>query len=193
MQEAFRGVLVCQAPGNPSLPRKARGSRGQETVEGHGSLNVVVEKIDHWEQENPASNGREVMHDFRLPGSRTWRRMGEYSTETRLFTEMAHTFDTHDGSLSEGGALAVVVGDFHETPHWTRDDKHFPHPMRPSEARLRLARPPLARRGGAPHGRSAGGGSDPQFLAADTPRGRGRLFMPLFISCPCPWGSLPPP
>ena len=38
-----------------------------------------------------------------------------------------------------------------------------------------------------------GGGTDPRILAADAPRGRGRLFRPLFILFPCPWGSLPPP
>ena len=45
MQEAFRGVLACQEPGNPSLPGKARGFRGQETVEGHGGFDAVMEKV----------------------------------------------------------------------------------------------------------------------------------------------------
>ena len=45
MQEAFRGVLACQAPGNGSLPGKARGFRGQDTVERHGGFDVVMEKI----------------------------------------------------------------------------------------------------------------------------------------------------
>ena len=49
--------------------------------------------------------------------------------------------------------LAVVVGDFPETPHQTRDNTDFPHPLRISEARLRLACPPLARLNGAPHER----------------------------------------
>ena len=61
-------------------------------------------------------HGREMTNDFHLWGSRRWRRMGEYSTETRLFTEMVHTFDNYNASLSEGGAFSVVVGDFHETP-----------------------------------------------------------------------------
>ena len=81
MQEAFRGVLACQVPGSGSLPGKARGFRGRKTVEGHGSLNVVMEKIDHWEQKTRASNGREMIDDFCLWGSRTWRRRGGHLTK----------------------------------------------------------------------------------------------------------------
>ena len=47
-------------------PGKARGFRGQDTVEGHGGFDVVMEKIVQREQENPASNGREMIDDFRL-------------------------------------------------------------------------------------------------------------------------------
>ena len=35
-----------------------------------------MEKIVQWEQENPAANGCRMIDDFRLRGSRTWRRMG---------------------------------------------------------------------------------------------------------------------
>ncbi len=82
---------------------------------------------------------------------------------------------THNASLSEGGALAVVVGDFPETPYRTRDNTDFPPPLRTSEARRRLARPPPARRNGAPHERGAGGESDPTLFAAGAPRGRARV------------------
>ena len=81
MQAAFRGVLVCQGVRKSSLPGKARGFRGQDTVERHDGLDVVMEKIVQWEQENPASNGREMIDDFRLRGSRTWRRMGGHLTK----------------------------------------------------------------------------------------------------------------
>ena len=76
MQEAFRVALVCQGPGNPSLPRIARGFSGQDTVERHGGFDAFMEKVVQRERENPASNGREMIDDFRLPGSRTWRRKG---------------------------------------------------------------------------------------------------------------------
>ena len=76
---------------------------------------------------------------------------------------MGHFSRTHNATLSEGRALAVVVGDFPETPHQTRKDKHFPGPLRRGDARLRLACPPHARRVGAPHGRGEGGESDPWF------------------------------
>ena len=135
VQEAFRGVLACQGPGNPSLPGKAQGFRGQDSVEGHGGFDVVMEKVVQWEQENPASNGREMIDDFRLAGSRTWRRMGEYSTETRLFMWMVHALDNNNASPSEGGALAVVVEEFPEALHQTRHNTDFPRLMQPSEAR----------------------------------------------------------
>ena len=69
-----------------SLPGKARGFRGQETVERHGGFDVVREKVVQWEQENPASNGRERIDNFRLPGSRTWRRRGGHLTNGRRRT-----------------------------------------------------------------------------------------------------------
>ena len=68
---------------------------GQDTVECHAGLDVVMEKIVQREQETPTSNGRDMIDDFRLRGSRTWRRRGEYATETRLFTWMVHAFDNH--------------------------------------------------------------------------------------------------
>ena len=46
-------------------PGKAQGFRGRDTVERRGGLHVVMEKIDSWEQEHPASNGREMIDDFR--------------------------------------------------------------------------------------------------------------------------------
>ena len=58
-----------------------------------------------------------------------------------MFTQPFHDFDTYNAFLSEGGALAVVEGDFHETSHRTRDNTDFPRPLRNSEARLCLAVP----------------------------------------------------
>ena len=37
----------------------------------HDRVNAVVEKILQWKQDTPASNGREMIDDFRLWGSRT--------------------------------------------------------------------------------------------------------------------------
>ena len=59
MQEACRGALLCQRVRKSSLPGKARGFRVQEdTVERHANLDVVMEMIVQWEQENPASPDR---------------------------------------------------------------------------------------------------------------------------------------
>ena len=83
-----------------------------------------------------------------------------------------------------GRSLAVVVGDFPETLHQTRDNTDFPRPLRKSEASLRLACTPLARRNGAPHERGAGGESDPRFFAAGAPRGRARVAAKVAALCP---------
>ena len=77
---------------------------------GHGP--VPRSRGDESEQETGSPNDRGMIDDFRIWGSRRCRRMGEYSTETRLFTWMVHTLDNHNASLSEGGALAAVVRDF---------------------------------------------------------------------------------
>ena len=54
---------------------------------------------------------------------------------------MVHFANNHNAFLSEGGALAVLVGDFPEKAQRTRNDKHFPRPLRQNEARLRMACP----------------------------------------------------
>ena len=51
--------------------RQAIADADSETVARHGGLDVVMEKIVQREQENPASNGREMIDDFRL-----WRSLG---------------------------------------------------------------------------------------------------------------------
>ena len=101
---------------------------------------------------------------------------------------MVHAFDNHNAALSEVGALPIVVRDFPETPHQARNNKHFPRPMRKSDARLRLVCPPLARRAGAPHERGAGGGSDPPFWPAGAAREGGKVDMPLATFSPLSGG-----
>ena len=93
---------------------------------------VVVEKVLQWEQENPASNGREMIDDFRLRGSRRWRRMGGPLTRGGWRTEVAHVvardFDNYKSALSEGEALAVVVQAVRGNPHCTRVGTDSPNP-----------------------------------------------------------------
>ena len=55
---------------------------------------------------------------------------------------MAHFFNHPNAFLSEGEVLPVVVDDFPETPHQTRDNTDFPRRLRKSEAGPRLAFPP---------------------------------------------------
>ena len=77
-----------------------------------------------------------------------------------------------------------MVGGFRETPHHDGDNTDFPRPMRQSEERLGLARPPRARRNGAPYGRGAGGESDPHVLAAGAARGRAKEDRGRDTPCP---------
>ena len=56
--------------------RQAIDEADWDTVERHGDLNAVVEKIVQWERENPAPKGRGMIDRFRLWGSRRCRRMG---------------------------------------------------------------------------------------------------------------------
>ncbi len=126
-------------------------------------------KIGQWEQEDPLSGGLAMIDDFRLRGSRTWRRRGGPLIDGGGSTQVVHFVSNHGAFLSEGRALAGVVGNFAEAPHQTRDNTNSSRLMRPSEARLRLAGPPPARRNGAPHERGAGGESAPPFLSADAP------------------------
>ena len=80
-----QNVLWSRATGEASRQAtfllQAIHEADRDTVERHGGLNVVVEKVLQWEQENPASNGREMIDDFRLRGARTWRRMGGHLTK----------------------------------------------------------------------------------------------------------------
>ena len=108
-----------------------------------------------------------------------------------MFTQPFHVFRNHNASLSEGGALPVVVQGFSETPHGTRGATDFPHPMRQSVARLPLACAPSP---GASARRTTGGdggGSDPHFLDAGAPPGRGSWCARKFTPSPSPLGVAP--
>ena len=128
------------------------------------------------------------MRQCRLWGSRRWRRIGEYSTEIRLFIWMVHTIGNHNVSLSEGKVLAVVVGEFPETPHQTRDNTDFSRLMRQSEARLRIACPPrAARRRAASEGEMVVGAT-PEFWPLMR-HGAGAGYSGLYSSfSPASWG-----
>ena len=105
-----------------------------DTVEGHGGLGVVMERVVQWERETPASDARERIDDFSLAGSRTWRRRGVHLTKRGWHTEVAHqvahAFDHRNASLSEGKALAVVVQAVPGNPHWTRVGTDCPRRLR---------------------------------------------------------------
>ena len=111
-------------------PAKARGITGQDTVERHAGLDPVMEKIVQWEQETPATNGRRMIDDSRLRGSRPCRHMGGHLTKGGWRTEVAHVvarpFNHPNAPLSEGEVLAAVVQVVPGNPHWTRVGTDFP-------------------------------------------------------------------
>ena len=129
-----------------------------DTVEGHDGLDVVLEKVVQGEQETPASNARERIADFRLAGSRTWRRRGGHLTKrgwrTEVVHQVAHAFDHRNAALSEGEALAVVVQAVPGNPHWTRvgTDCRVLRGKAPCGAGIACLPPRLARCGAAPEG-----------------------------------------
>ena len=120
----------------PASPERKRavsdrtGEGHQPALERHGGFGVVMEKIVQREQENPASNGREMSDDFCLRGSRTWRRMGDTATKGGWRTQVVHDFGNYKSALSEGEALAVVVQAVPENPHWTWVGTNSPNPQR---------------------------------------------------------------
>ena len=60
---------------------RARGFRGQNTVECHAGLDAVREKTVQPEQENPGLNQRGMIDDFRLRGSHRCQQMGGHLSE----------------------------------------------------------------------------------------------------------------
>ena len=104
-----------------------------DTLERHGGIDAVMKKIVQWEQENPASNGRGMIDDFRLRGARPCRHMGEPLTIGEWRTEVAHVvarrFNNPNAPLSEGEVLATVVQAVPGNPHWTRISTDCPNPM----------------------------------------------------------------
>jgi len=150
--------------------RQAITQTDWDTVEGHGGFHVVMEKVVQWEQEDPASDARERIDDFRLVGSRTWRRRCVHLTKRGWRTEVAHQvangFDHHNDSLSEGRALAAVVGALPGKSCWTRVGtdslRRLRQPWRGGGWRVLAS-------AGALHGTGDGGESAPPHLAADAP------------------------
>ena len=165
------GVSGCSAmPGSEKVQPARQSSRiqgGQDTFERHDGLSVVMEKIDQWEQENPASNGREMIDDFRLRGSRPCRHMGGHLPKEGWRTEVAHVvarpLNNPNAPLSEGKALPAVVQVVPGNPHWKRVGTDSPSPPGQSAVRRRpCASPPrTARRGAAPEGEEVEGATPP--------------------------------
>ena len=184
LTEAGRELLILHS---------AVSSADWETVERYGGLNAALKKINQLKQATPKPQGLGMIDDFRLWGSRRCRRTHAPLTNEgwliQVAHQVAHAYGNCNATLSEGAPSLLWSG-----------------PCLESLIGGGLARIPRvgcdnAKRGcascfraspGAPHGREEGGESDPRILASDAARGRVRLFRPLFILLPCPWGSLSP-
>ena len=110
--------------------RQALADADWDTVERQGGFDAVVQKINQSEQKRPPSNGRGMIDDFHLWGSRTCRRMGGYLTRGGWRIQVVHDFDNYKTALSEGAPLAVVVEALPGNPHWTRVGTDYPCPLR---------------------------------------------------------------
>ena len=84
---------------------------------------------------------------------------------------MAHAFDDHNASLSEGAPLAAVVGALPGKPYWKRVGR-IPRVGCDKAKRGCASRVPAS--SGAPHEMGDGGESDPPFFGAGAPPGRGK-------------------
>ncbi len=183
------------AAAKPDAHRRRQGisDADWDTVESHGGFNAVVRKIFQREQENPASNGREMIDALRLPGSRTWRRMGGHLSDggwlTQVAHQVAHAFDHPNAPLSEGEVLAVVVQVVPGNPHWKRVGTDSPCPLRQSVVRRRRH---LARCVVASHRRGSKWRERPRVFGRWCGTGRGEVVHAKNHHHPSPAGSLPP-
>ncbi len=163
-----------QGTGHRRTPRRPQCRHGEDRPMGPGNANLHRPRND---RRFPTLGVKAVSSDGPTP----FRRGGVGLTCRR---------SCYVQRLSlRGRSLAVVVRDFPETPHQTRNNTDFPRPLRKGEARLRLACPPLARRNGAPHERGAGGESDPPFFPAGAPRAREKVSAKVSALCP-PFGEV---
>ena len=152
-----------------------------------------MEKIDQGEQENPASNGREMIDDFRLRGSRTWRRMGGPLTKQGGARGGAHRWRT---------ILAITILHYQRakpSPLWSRlwPGIHIGHGLA-RIAQIRWGKAPCAAGIACPRltraswrrtGGGDGGGSDPPLFGAGAPPGRGKWSTLRSTTYPAPRGG----
>ena len=159
MSEAEREILTL---------RQALSQADWDTVERHGGFDAAIEKINRFEQATPASNGRGMIDDFRLRGSRPCRHMGGHLTKEGWRTEVAHVvarpLNNPNAPLSEGKALPAVVQVVPGNPHWKRVGTDSPSPPGQSAVRRRpCASPPRTPRRGAAREGEEVEGATPSF------------------------------
>ena len=121
---------LAAAKTEAAVLRQAIADADWDTVERHGGLAAVVEKIDQADEETAASGGAGWFDNFRLRGSRRCRRMGGHLTRVGWRTQVVHAFDNHNTALSEGAALAAVVEAIPGNPHRTWVGTDSPRPLR---------------------------------------------------------------
>ena len=180
-------------PGSEKVQPARQSSRiqgGQDTVEGHAGLDIVMEKIVQWEQQDPSLNEREMIDSFRLWGSSRCRRMGETAIAWRC-SPGRFTFSTTTTPFSQRAE---------PSPLWSRLCRETRIGRSLARiAQVRCGNPPcgaapgcprLARRVVAPHGRGGSGGSDPCVLTASAAPGRVSRFTSQFTVNP-PLGVAP--
>ena len=139
------------------------------------TVTVLVQAGMNWSKKQVHPDGRGMIDDFRLWGSRPCRRKGGPSTQGEWLTsvahQVAHAFDHHNASLSEGAPSLLWTGPCLERlvgGGFARIPRVGCVKAKGGCASCFRASP------GAPHERGAGGESDPHFFGADAPPGRGK-------------------
>ena len=178
-------------PGSEKVQPARQSSQiqgGQDTIEGHGGLDGALRKISQPEQETPAFDGRRMIDDFRLWGSRTWRRMGGTATAWR-YSPSRFTFSTARTPFSQRVEPSPLWSRLWKETRIGRGLTRIPQ-VRCGNAPCGAAPrcPRLAQRVVAPHERGAGGESDPRFLTASAASGRVSRFTSQFTANP-PFGG----
>ena len=88
--------------------RQAVAQADGDTVERHGGHDAAMRKFQQGQEENPMRKGRGSIDDFRLWGSRRWRRTNAPPKKPRWRTWVARDF-TPPTLFSQRAPLAVVV------------------------------------------------------------------------------------
>ena len=115
------GVSGCCGMTRSERVQPARQSSriqgGQDTVERHGGLDDVMEKIDPWVLENPGPKGREPALSKWTPSNASCMTVSRPGLSLmRRFATLSLEIDTRSASISRSGSSPVFNAPFSSPP-----------------------------------------------------------------------------